>query len=136
MVFLWRGAVFRLADIVSDLSFDRGAVLNKVNAKLLELRDAVLASPDTGTWEGLATRLKNFAGFDTPKLPKFFEFIRSPYLAVSRRTPQPPPPTGLPASMPISSPEPRASASASSSHCSNGFISFADRRTPTHRHFC
>lgn len=82
LAYVWNSAVFTLADIVSDISFDRKSVLNKVNANLVEVRDQILAEAGAASWENIKTRIMNFVGFDAPKLPKFFEFVRAPYLAV------------------------------------------------------
>lgn len=71
-----------LGNVVSDITFDRSEVLKSFNAILTRYHDEIVAAdPDAGMLDKLKRMFARFTGLEAGRLPEFFQFIRSPYVA-------------------------------------------------------
>ena len=79
--FIYNAERISLGEIISDLAFDRSAVIENVNAALADMRDvAVEEASKEGNTAWLLAKLQSWGGLAADKMSSFVSFLRTPYL--------------------------------------------------------
>ncbi|MBK8457849.1 MAG: hypothetical protein IPL47_12685 [Phyllobacteriaceae bacterium] len=75
---IFRADIFKPGPIISDITFDQSAVVERVNVALAAVRKNIRGE-DKSKLNKAYDWFSEFTGFDKSKLPTMFDFVRSPH---------------------------------------------------------